>query len=303
MFGITSRSGKAEGTTLVVEPRYADVFTGYSSGMGLRGLTIGHTETGECSGGVVRVTEGGSAVIADCDLYGCGTVGINADSAYDLSVLNTRIHDCTDVSLDLYNVQENAVFCGCELDGGGMWIGSCEDAYVAFFNNKLGANESSALYFRDEIEKENNEWDEIVNDMAYPDVDPGMDFRYYLTSQEVGAGDIPGAWYAVWYTDYSEDIDVQMPYYDSEADELFQLTLFLYSDGSGQLVGMGDDETLEFKWKIEDPYNVMLMSDPQTSLGSITGFADETLDEPELYLLLYLDGAQIWFQNLNIGTV
>ena len=58
-------------------------------------LTIGHTEGGFCSGGVIGVRGGRMNVIKDCDLYGCGTYGIDARQTNDLGVINTSIHDCT----------------------------------------------------------------------------------------------------------------------------------------------------------------------------------------------------------------
>ncbi len=301
MFGIVSRSGRNDGsTTIVVDPRYADVFTSYSSLMGLRGLTIGHTELGYCSGGVVRVEEGGSAVIADCDLYGCGTVGITASNAYDLSVFNTRIHDCSDESLDLYNIYDNAIFCGCDIDGGGLWIGGCEDAYLGFYNNKFGEWESNNLYFRDDIHEENNEWHEITYYPEYPDVDPGMaDFRSYATEQLLDPENAQGAWYAIWYTDYNEDMDVAMPFYDSGADELFQLTLFMYQNGTGQLVGM-EGGPFDFDWAAHDEYSIMLSTRDAQDIAMIKFYADTSLADSEPYLVLFIEGTQVWFQNLHM---
>ncbi len=301
MFGIVSRSGKNDGsTTIVVDPRYAYVFTGYSSSFGLRGLTIGHTELGECRGGVVRAIEGCNATIADCDLYGCGTIGITADSVTELSVLNTRIHDCSDESLELSNIYDNAIFSGCDIDGGGLWIGGCEDARLGFYNNKLGEWESNLLYFRDDIDEGNNEWHEITYYPEYPDVDPGEGWnRDYLINRAATAEELPGAWYAVWFSDDEYDVDTAMPYYDSENDELFQLTMLLYENGTGQLIGLYDDP-VDFDWNLYDPFNADLIGTDGNKIGSFSGYADERWEDSELQLRVYVGSSQIWFQNLNM---
>jgi hypothetical protein len=61
----------------------------------LLNLTIGHTEGGSCSGGVIGVKGGRQNQANDCDLYGCGTYGLDLDGTTDFSLMNTNIHDCT----------------------------------------------------------------------------------------------------------------------------------------------------------------------------------------------------------------
>ena len=43
----------------------------------VQNLTIGHTEGGYCSGGVIGVRGGRQNLVKDCDLYGCGTYGLD----------------------------------------------------------------------------------------------------------------------------------------------------------------------------------------------------------------------------------
>ena len=58
-------------------------------------LTIGHTEGGYCSGGVIGVRNGEQIVVQDCDLYGCGTYGLDLMETSDFTMINSNIHDCT----------------------------------------------------------------------------------------------------------------------------------------------------------------------------------------------------------------
>ena len=61
----------------------------------MQNLTIGHTEGGYCSGGVIGVRGGRQNLVKDCDLYGCGTYGLDLIETTDFSLINSNIHDCT----------------------------------------------------------------------------------------------------------------------------------------------------------------------------------------------------------------
>ena len=58
-------------------------------------LTIGHTEGGYCSGGVIGVKGGRQNFVKDCDLYGCGTYGLDLMETTDFGMTNSNVHDCT----------------------------------------------------------------------------------------------------------------------------------------------------------------------------------------------------------------
>jgi hypothetical protein len=59
-------------------------------------LKLGHApKQGECTGGVVKVTNGDGLLIRKADLYGCGTEGLTFENVRNARVTNTLIHDCT----------------------------------------------------------------------------------------------------------------------------------------------------------------------------------------------------------------
>lgn len=61
----------------------------------VKNLTIGHTEGGYCSGGVIGVRGGRQNMVEDCDLYGCGTYGLDLMETTDFSMISSTVHDCT----------------------------------------------------------------------------------------------------------------------------------------------------------------------------------------------------------------
>ena len=99
---------------IVVDPRYAFVLNFVNcEQIEIRNLTIGHTEGGHCEGGVIGVNGGWRISIQHCDLYGCGTYGVQLESTRDFSMASSIIRDCTYGIMTLRNV-EYAKFDNCD---------------------------------------------------------------------------------------------------------------------------------------------------------------------------------------------
>ena len=152
---IISGSTGAEATSIVVEPRYADVLR-FSNcfNISIDNLTIGHTtEPGYCTGGVLNFFESQNAGIESCVLYGCGTLGIIADKVNGLTVSDTEIKDCTygimSVSSSYSMSFENCSFYDC-VGYTMMTFDNCDD--VSFDgclieNNIAGSGWGDSLIF------------------------------------------------------------------------------------------------------------------------------------------------------------
>ena len=119
LIGLGENRGETE---LVVTPRYADVLPFENCiDVTLSGLTLGHTETGECAGSVLSFSSCSSVTLTNLDLYGCGVYGINGFELGDLSLRGCCIHDCSNGPVFLYggagvNSFEDCVFT--DSDGG-----------------------------------------------------------------------------------------------------------------------------------------------------------------------------------------
>ena len=85
------------GAEIVTQPRYADVIRfDNCSNVSLSGLTVGHTEgAGSCAGSVLRMLDCENMSVENCELYGCGTYGLELDRCRDLSCRGTVIRDCS----------------------------------------------------------------------------------------------------------------------------------------------------------------------------------------------------------------
>lgn len=102
------------GAEIVTVPRWVNVLSFYKcDDLKLTSLTIGHTEATEaCEGGVVFLDRCDDVIIDNCGLYGCGTIGVNAEDCCDLTVKNTDIYHCSSVGINLSNSEDvNVSFC------------------------------------------------------------------------------------------------------------------------------------------------------------------------------------------------
>lgn len=105
---------------IVVEPRYADVFTFINCNkISLKNIKAGHTiEKGECAGGVLNFNSSKDIDISSSILYGCGTYGIIAMNTENLKFNNSIIEECTNGAMTMSDCKDftftNSIFRKCE---------------------------------------------------------------------------------------------------------------------------------------------------------------------------------------------
>ncbi|MGN0982888.1 MAG: M56 family metallopeptidase [Candidatus Limivicinus sp.] len=140
----------AEGeVTLSAVPRYANVLVlDDCTDICLAGLTIGHTEEpGQCVGGVVKLNRVDKAIISQCRLFGCGTVGVNAEACTALQVVESEIYDCSYSAAQLSACQ-NVLFNHCKVYDNtgfcGLFQLSASNA-CAVINSRITGNNSPML--------------------------------------------------------------------------------------------------------------------------------------------------------------
>ncbi|MBR6190092.1 MAG: right-handed parallel beta-helix repeat-containing protein [Prevotella sp.] len=81
---------------ITVDPRYAFCLRFIDcEDCTVDNLTIGHTEGGYCEGGVIGIMGGRNTMVCNCDLYGCGTYGLEIEGTDGFNMFASNIHDCT----------------------------------------------------------------------------------------------------------------------------------------------------------------------------------------------------------------
>jgi hypothetical protein len=114
-------------------PGKAEIVTAYAyvpvlrledcSNITLAGLKMGHNvEPGHCDGAVIAAEIVSYLQIENCDLYGSGTVGLEAVNSSNIVMRNTTVRECTAGILSLQGCYSSA-FYNCEFTGNNGYAG------------------------------------------------------------------------------------------------------------------------------------------------------------------------------------
>ena len=151
-------------TEIVVEPRYAQVLNFEEChDLTLSGLTMGHTETGACSGDVLDFYGCRNINLSAMDIYGCGVYGIACyNGTGELYVYSSTIRDCAYGALNILDGNGRFEFHNCGLTGSSGYDQYEPTPYseLAFYECVFGANETSYYMFREDIYTEDCVWSE-----------------------------------------------------------------------------------------------------------------------------------------------
>ena len=143
-----------QNASIEVDPRYAFCLNFMNcENCEVGNLTIGHTEGGSCQGGVIGVTGGELIQVYDCDLYGCGTYGLDLTKTRNFSITNSNIHDCTYGILQLRS-NEAVQFISCDFFNNREYglIESWGSERVSFLDCRFFANWGDSQLFNFDTE-------------------------------------------------------------------------------------------------------------------------------------------------------
>ncbi len=137
--------GNAE---IAIDDIYADVLSFKNCGkITLDGLTIGHTEPLEeylCDGRVTNFSYCKFINISNCNLYGCGAIGVSAYNVDELNIENCNIYDCSYAGVS-FQLSSNIKVSETEFYDGIYYCGVCliSDSSVDFTNCIVHDNQLS----------------------------------------------------------------------------------------------------------------------------------------------------------------
>ena len=130
---LTIRGAGTDKTVIAAVPRYANVIRfSNCDDISVSKLTAGHTkEPGFCAGGVLLFDYCNNAVIDNCGLFGCGTVGVTASNSNDIKVNSTQIYECSNGAVESYS-SRNVRVEDCDVYSCGTKAGS-QSAFCMFY--------------------------------------------------------------------------------------------------------------------------------------------------------------------------
>ena len=134
---------------IVTTPRYANVLQFLNcSNVVLQDFMAGHTDGGECAGGVIHLQKCQQTELTNLSLYGCGTTGVRVDSCTDVAVRQSEIYGCSSNGIQA-DQTDRLLITDCQIHDIGenrfaagqiFWLRQCTDATVqncSVFNNQV----------------------------------------------------------------------------------------------------------------------------------------------------------------------
>ncbi len=179
--------GNAE---ILIDDIMADVLAfDYCSNINLIGITVGHSTPNEyyaCEGAVISLSNCENIYIEDCNLYGCGAIGIYSYKSTNIVVNKTNIYDCTfsGISLtnnssmtvknsNIYDISIEDIGSVCAISNSNLVVSNSRifsnhlwNSNMIFENNLIDVNDYSDKQSNVEFENtifENNYFDNLTN--------------------------------------------------------------------------------------------------------------------------------------------
>ncbi|NLV97986.1 MAG: right-handed parallel beta-helix repeat-containing protein [Desulfovibrionales bacterium] len=105
LWGLSNLTIMAEepgSVTLIVDPRYVEVLTFiHCDTITLKNLIAGHSEAGDCTGGVFYFSGSTNIHISDCRLFGSGVVGLTLNETKTVTMNTSTIFECTHRAMEI----------------------------------------------------------------------------------------------------------------------------------------------------------------------------------------------------------
>ncbi len=267
-----------EVSEITVDPRYATVLTFCEcDNLVLQGITMGHTDRGNCVGDVISLLSCDNVTLSYMDLYGCGVNALYvAEYSDHIMVSDSTLRDCSQNAFVAENTNgritfENCVFTGneCGLAAFYNW----EDAPFVFFEKcRFGQEESNDAYFDSHIYFSECAFEEFTGE--YPDY---SDNDYW---EEVYATDLKTlkpiafdkdvignniTWSGIYIRFFGETENYILPTsFFEQADDGYTVTsLTLWEDGTGVYFECGTP--YEVTWEMDGDYSAQI---------NVEGFVD-----------------------------
>lgn len=302
-----------EDVEIVVEPRYAEVFDFENvTDVIISGITMGHTDAGECSGDVLGFSNCYGITLVDLDLYGCGVSGIEAYYSGDMYVYLTIIRDCSGESFEICYATGPIVFMDCDLTGSAYAGYITPSRYIVEFARCYFGEKESSIYY--------NHFAKLMDCTFEGDAPYAYDRpENYMGDHEGIDGLVP-----LTYTEvcdsyaYNDDMfyeafevitqngnSILLPHYDdyNEIDALY-MVLGIFNDGTGFVNDSSALGTVPFVWEVADDDSCIIIKDDPSSDSATLGvdeayihyYTDSYGDK--LYIEFQLANLKFWLVNM-----
>ena len=181
----------------------------------------------------------------------------------------------------------------------GMYFNYDTESDIRFYDCSFGPRESYDVYWSDFVESFRCKWDDDFDPDDYSeyveyDPFPSGAFRTELSVVRFDALVLQYTnWDGTWQTLPEEGVDEILPIYKD--GELYG-TRLCFSDTDRATLERTGQDPFEFTWKMDDSYYMAVCQDDSgAEIGTITVYANQTMDESPIFVLLFLNGNNYWF--------
>ena len=264
----------------ITEPRYADVLHFENCDyLDIENLTMGHTDTGNCAGDVIGLYNCNDAFLNNMDLYGCGVYGIGADNTVNISVNDSRIHDCYYGFANYYYCRGSLQFNNCSLDNSEGGLNAFNSDTVVFNSCYFGYYEQEYIYDNDTE----------LNDCTF------ADYNSYGANDSLTSIDISEDIIGVWTAYKVIDVNGEVTYL--EYDDYNPTVELSIEASKGYIKGyVKEDQKDEFTYEYSDDSEwLVLHSDKYGYIENAMIFAYMDEDLGRIVLELDIDNNEFFF--------
>ena len=285
-------------TEIVVEPRYAQVLNFEEChDITLSGLTMGHTETGACSGDVLDFYNCRNINLSAMDIYGCGVYGIACyDGTGELYVYSSTIRDCAYGALNILDGNGRFEFHNCGLTGSSGYDQYVSTPYseLAFYECVFGDNETSYYMFHEDIYTEDCVWSE---NFEYPEYGYDYDDWAVFDPDTMKNAAVDEAflsetfWYGYAMVNPESGETVMIPY---EEEDGTYVHVSLELNAGGACYFETTNEYIDATWTCEDNYMIhVTLEDGRSYYASAYTMGGEGY----VWLLLEMEECMVWLAD------
>lgn len=287
---IRGESDNCADVEIVTDPRYAAVLSFEACDkLVLSGMTLGHTDRGECWGSVIDLLSCDSVILNNMDLYGCGVIGLNLEYCSNfLKCTDVTIRDCSSGPLCNSGSRGEWKFYNCNLTGSdsGGFFSEAPALSLYFENCTFGDRESENFMFREDTTTKNCTWGNVSTPPDYSGYDSGAPDAVIVNDMKVTSFDSYMLLYREW---------TGFEIIDDTTGEISETGQWVYfnDDGTGEIYD--DISGNEFTWTLDSNYSAVITMDDGSGEYGVTIYIDKTKQESPLFMVLSQNGKSSWY--------
>ena len=144
---LTIRGSAQKPAKILTEDGEAEVFNfDGCNGIHLENLILGHITNSGCYGNVIDYYNCKNVSLTNCELFGCGIIGVYLSETSDFTCSKSKIYECSSNIVSIKDDCNNLLFSNCSFynNGGGIFTGK-NNSNIVFSNCQFQNNKDELM--------------------------------------------------------------------------------------------------------------------------------------------------------------